>query len=85
MSIKLYPLLQGLCLVLTDSESSLREMEEREQMMEEESSDGEPLHRYQWLLRDLPNLPLFSSVCKMTSLALQQVSFTNNVDGVAGC
>ncbi|XP_055507319.1 integrator complex subunit 1 isoform X2 [Leucoraja erinacea] len=64
--------MKGLCLVLTDSESSLREMEEREQMMEEESSDGEPLHRYQWLLRDLPNLPLFSSVCKMTSLALQQ-------------
>eukprot|EP00061_Rhincodon_typus_P018275 g47381.t1 len=64
--------MKGLSLVLTDSESSLRDVEERDQMMEEDSSDGEPLPGYQWLLRDLPKLPLFSSVCTMTSLALQQ-------------
>ncbi|XP_067911980.1 integrator complex subunit 1 [Heterodontus francisci] len=64
--------MKGLSLVLTDSESSLRDVEERDQMMEEDSSDGEPLPGYQWLLRDLPKLPLFSSVCNMTSLALQQ-------------
>ncbi|XP_069784447.1 integrator complex subunit 1 [Narcine bancroftii] len=64
--------MKGLSLVLTDSESSLRDVEERDQMMEEDSSDGEPLPGYQWLLRDLPKLPLFCSVCKMTSLALQQ-------------
>ncbi|XP_067859035.1 integrator complex subunit 1 isoform X2 [Heptranchias perlo] len=64
--------MKGLSLVLTDSETSLRDVEERDQMMEEDSSDGEPLPGYQWLLRDLPKLPLFSSVCNMTSLALQQ-------------
>ncbi|XP_078095989.1 integrator complex subunit 1 [Mustelus asterias] len=64
--------MKGLSMVLTDSESSLRDAEEREQMLEEDSSDGEPLPGYQWLLRDLPKLPLFSSVCNMTSLALQQ-------------
>ncbi|XP_062914735.1 integrator complex subunit 1 isoform X2 [Mobula hypostoma] len=64
--------MKGLSLVLTDSESSLRDADERDQMIEEDSSDSEPLPGYQWLLRDLPKLPLFSSVCKMTSLALQQ-------------
>ncbi|XP_041062638.1 integrator complex subunit 1 [Carcharodon carcharias] len=64
--------MKGLSLVLTDSENSLRDVEERDQMLEEDSSDGEPLPGYQWLLRDLPKLPLFSSVCNMTSLALQQ-------------
>uniref|UniRef100_UPI00398F2E8F integrator complex subunit 1 n=1 Tax=Pristiophorus japonicus TaxID=55135 RepID=UPI00398F2E8F len=64
--------MKGLSLVLTDSENSQRDVEERDQMMEEDSSDGEPLPGYQWLLRDLPKLPLFTSVCNMTSLALQQ-------------
>ncbi|XP_042197003.1 integrator complex subunit 1 [Callorhinchus milii] len=66
--------MKGLSLVLTESEVSLREAQEREreQMMEEDSSDGEPLPGYQWLLRDLPKLPLFTSVSSMTSLALQQ-------------
>lgn len=42
--------------------------------MEEDSADAELLPGYQWLLQDLPKLPLFDSVRGMTSTALQQVS-----------
>ncbi|XP_064415075.1 integrator complex subunit 1 isoform X2 [Latimeria chalumnae] len=62
--------MKGLSLVLMDG--SQREGEEKEQLMEEDSSDSELLHGYQWLLRDLPKLPLFDSVKAMTALALQQ-------------
>lgn len=63
---------QGLSLVL--SEGGLKDGEEREQPMEEDSADAELLPGYQWLLQDLPKLPLFDSVRGMTSTALQQVS-----------
>lgn len=63
--------LQGLSLVL--SEGSLRDGEEKEPPMEEDSGDSETLQGYQWLLRDLPRLPLFDSVRTTTALALQQV------------
>ncbi|RXN02130.1 Integrator complex subunit 1 [Acipenser ruthenus] len=62
--------MKGLSLVLT--EGGLRDGEEREQPMEEESGDAELLPGYQWLLQDLPKLPLFDSVRGMTSVALQQ-------------
>lgn len=42
--------------------------------MEEDSGDSELLQGYQWLLRDLPRLPLFDSVRATTAVALQQVS-----------
>lgn len=61
---------QGLSLVL--SEGSLRDGEEKEPPAEEDSGDAETLHSYQWLLRDLPRLPLFDSVRATTALALQQ-------------
>lgn len=64
-------LLQGLALVL--SEGGLKDGEERDQLMEEDSRDAELLSGYQWLLQDLPKLPLFESVRGMTSTALQQV------------
>uniref|UniRef100_A0A672MLC9 Integrator complex subunit 1 n=1 Tax=Sinocyclocheilus grahami TaxID=75366 RepID=A0A672MLC9_SINGR len=48
--------------------------EERDQLMEEDSRDAELLPGYQWLLQDLPKLPLFDSVRSLTSSALQQVS-----------
>lgn len=63
---------QGLSLVL--SEGGLKDGEERDQPMEEDYLDGELLPGYQWLLQDLPKLPLFDSVRGMTSTALQQVS-----------
>lgn len=63
---------QGLSLVLT--EGGLKDGEERDQPMEEDSADAELLPGYQWLLQDLPKLPLFDSVRGMTSTALQQVS-----------
>lgn len=62
--------LQGLSLVL--SEGSLRDGD-KEPPMEEDSGDAETLQGYQWLLRDLPRLPLFDSVRATTALALQQV------------
>lgn len=62
---------QGLSLVL--SEGSLRDGEEKEPAAEEDSGDAETLQSYQWLLRDLPRLPLFDSVRATTALALQQV------------
>lgn len=63
--------LQGLSLVL--SEGSLRDGEEKEPPLEEDSGDADALQGYQWLLRDLPRLPLFESVRNTTALALQQV------------
>lgn len=56
------------------SEGGLKDGEERDQPMEEDSADAELLSGYQWLLQDLPKLPLFDSVRGMTSTALQQVS-----------
>nr|EAL23941.1 DKFZP586J0619 protein [Homo sapiens] len=61
---------QGLSLVL--SEGSLRDGEEKEPPMEEDVGDTDVLQGYQWLLRDLPRLPLFDSVRSTTALALQQ-------------
>uniref|UniRef100_A0A3Q3XEF0 Uncharacterized protein n=1 Tax=Mola mola TaxID=94237 RepID=A0A3Q3XEF0_MOLML len=64
--------MKGLSLVL--SEGGLKDGEERDQPMEEDSVDAELLSGYQWLLQDLPKLPLFDSVRGMTSTALQQVN-----------
>lgn len=64
-------LVQGLSLVL--SEGGMRDGEEKDHPMEEDSGDSELLQGYQWLLRDLPRLPLFDSVRATTALALQQV------------
>ncbi|EPY89360.1 hypothetical protein CB1_000114028, partial [Camelus ferus] len=61
---------QGLSLVL--SEGSLRDGEEKEPPLEEDAGDTDALQGYQWLLRDLPRLPLFDSVRTTTALALQQ-------------
>ncbi|TKC49787.1 hypothetical protein EI555_002508 [Monodon monoceros] len=61
---------KGLSLVL--SEGSLRDGEEKEPPTEEDSGDTDALQGYQWLLRDLPRLPLFDSVRTTTALALQQ-------------
>lgn len=63
--------MQGLSLVL--GEGALKDGEEQDQRMEEDSVDAELLSGYQWLLQDLPKLPLFESVRGMTSTALQQV------------
>ncbi|KAA8585305.1 hypothetical protein FQN60_003999 [Etheostoma spectabile] len=62
--------MKGLSLVLT--EGGLKDGDERDQPMEEDSADAELLPGYQWLLQDLPKLPLFDSVRGMTSTALQQ-------------
>uniref|UniRef100_A0A8D0G6X8 Integrator complex subunit 1 n=1 Tax=Sphenodon punctatus TaxID=8508 RepID=A0A8D0G6X8_SPHPU len=62
--------MKGLSLVL--SEGGLRDREERDHPMEEDSGDSELLQGYQWLLRDLPRLPLFDSVRATTAVALQQ-------------
>ncbi|NXN93380.1 INT1 protein, partial [Rhinopomastus cyanomelas] len=62
--------MKGLSLVL--SEGGLRDGEEKDHPMEEDSGDSELLQGYQWLLRDLPRLPLFDSVRSTTALALQQ-------------
>lgn len=62
--------MKGLSLVLT--EGGLRDGEERDQLMEEDSRDAELLPGYQWLLQDLPKLPLFDSVRGLTASALQQ-------------
>lgn len=61
---------QGLSLVL--SEGGLRDGEERGAPAEEDSGDAEALQGYQWLLRDLPRLPLFPGVSAPAALALQQ-------------
>lgn len=47
--------------------------EEKDQHMDEDSADSELIPGYQWLLRDLPKLPLFDSVKGTTASALQQV------------
>uniref|UniRef100_A0A8C2YLX2 Integrator complex subunit 1 n=1 Tax=Chinchilla lanigera TaxID=34839 RepID=A0A8C2YLX2_CHILA len=62
--------MKGLSLVL--SEGGLRDREEKELPMEEDSGEASALQDYQWLLRDLPRLPLFDSVRAATALALQQ-------------
>lgn len=62
------------------SEGGLKDGEERDQPMEEDSADGELLSGYQWLLQDLPKLPLFDSVRGMTSTALQQVSVSKGIN-----
>ncbi|KAI5764073.1 INTS1 [Gulo gulo luscus] len=62
--------MKGLSLVL--SEGSVRDGEEKEPPMEDDPGDPEALRGYQWLLRDLPRLPLFDSVRPTTALALQQ-------------
>lgn len=71
--------LQGLSLVL--SEGSVRDGEEKEPPMEEDPGDPEALRGYQWLLRDLPRLPLFDSVRPTTALALQQVGAADGLGG----
>lgn len=60
------------------TEGGLKDREERDQPMEEDSTDAELLPDYQWLLQDLPKLPLFDTVRGMTSTALQQVSAITN-------
>ncbi|TSS23714.1 Integrator complex subunit 1 [Bagarius yarrelli] len=62
--------MKGLSLVLT--EGGIKDGEERDQLMEDDSRDAELLPAYQWLLQDLPKLPLFDSVRGMTANALQQ-------------
>ncbi|KAK7806505.1 hypothetical protein U0070_017497 [Myodes glareolus] len=62
--------MKGLSLVL--SEGGLRDKEEKEPPMEEDVGETDALQGYQWLLRDLPRLPLFDSVRTSTALALQQ-------------
>lgn len=62
--------IKGLSLVLT--EGGLKDGEDRDHLMEEDSRDAELLPGYQWLLQDLPKLPLFDSVRGLTASALQQ-------------
>ncbi|XP_058148461.1 integrator complex subunit 1 isoform X1 [Dasypus novemcinctus] len=62
--------MKGLSLVL--SEGGPRDGEEQGPPREEDSGDAETLQGHQWLLRDLPRLPLFDSVRATTALALQQ-------------
>ncbi|MEE6498170.1 hypothetical protein FKM82_002992 [Ascaphus truei] len=62
--------MKGLSMVLT--EGGQRDGEEKEHPMDEDSGDSEPMLGYQWLLRDLPRLPLFDSVRGTTAVALQQ-------------
>lgn len=61
------------------SEGGIKDGEERDQLMEDDSRDAELLPAYQWLLLDLPKLPLFDSVRGMTANALQQVSLAYNI------
>ncbi|XP_014390760.1 PREDICTED: integrator complex subunit 1, partial [Myotis brandtii] len=64
--------MKGLSLVLSEGSLRDRDGEEKEPPAEEDSGDAETLQGYQWLLRDLPRLPLFHSVSASTALALQQ-------------
>ncbi|XP_045432794.1 integrator complex subunit 1 isoform X2 [Pipistrellus kuhlii] len=64
--------MKGLSLVLSEGSLRERDGEEKEPPAEEDSGDAETLQGYQWLLRDLPRLPLFHSVSASTALALQQ-------------
>lgn len=52
---------------------ALQDGEEKDQPMDEDSADSELIPGYQWLLKDLPKLPLFDSVKGTTAAALQQV------------
>ncbi|KAM7091720.1 LOW QUALITY PROTEIN: integrator complex subunit 1 [Ciconia maguari] len=61
--------MKGLSLVL--SEGGLRDGEEKDHPMEEDSGDSELLQGYQWPAKDLPRLPLFDSVRATTALAWQ--------------
>ncbi|XP_053550643.1 integrator complex subunit 1 [Bombina bombina] len=62
--------MKGLSMVLT--EGGLQDGEDKDHNMDEDSGDSELMQGYQWLLRDLPRLPLFDSVKGTTSVALQQ-------------
>uniref|UniRef100_A0A8C5R0A5 Integrator complex subunit 1 n=1 Tax=Leptobrachium leishanense TaxID=445787 RepID=A0A8C5R0A5_9ANUR len=62
--------MKGLSMVLT--EGALRDGDEQDHPMDEDSGDSELMQSYQWLLRDLPKLPLFGSVKGNTAVALQQ-------------
>ncbi|XP_036913853.1 integrator complex subunit 1 isoform X2 [Sturnira hondurensis] len=62
--------MKGLSLVL--SEGRPRDGEEKEAPVGEDSGGAEALRGYQWLLHDLPRLPLFPSVSAPAALALQQ-------------
>ncbi|KAM4632627.1 integrator complex subunit 1 [Discoglossus pictus] len=62
--------MKGLSMVLT--EGGLQDAEEKDHHMDEDSGDSELMLGYQWLLRDLPKLPLFDSVKGTTAVALQQ-------------
>ncbi|XP_072273856.1 integrator complex subunit 1 [Pyxicephalus adspersus] len=62
--------MKGLSMVLTAG--ALQDGEEKDQPMDEDSTDSELIPGYQWLLRDLPKLPLFDSVKGTTATALQQ-------------
>ncbi|KAM8962294.1 integrator complex subunit 1 isoform 2-T2 [Pelodytes ibericus] len=62
--------MKGLSMVL--AEGGLRDGEDKDQSMDEDSGDSELMQGYQWLLRDLPKLPLFDSVKGNTAVALQQ-------------
>uniref|UniRef100_A0A8C1WSC8 Integrator complex subunit 1 n=1 Tax=Cyprinus carpio TaxID=7962 RepID=A0A8C1WSC8_CYPCA len=73
--------MKGLSLVLT--EGVLKDGEESDQLMEEDSRDAKLLPRYQWLLQDLPKLPLFDSVRSLTSSALQQVIYIYSLPEVS--
>lgn len=64
--------MKGLSLVLSEGSLRDRDGEEKEPPAEEDAGDAETLQGYQWLLRDLPRLPLFHSVRASTALALQQ-------------
>ncbi|XP_053327489.1 integrator complex subunit 1 [Spea bombifrons] len=58
--------MKGLSMVLT--EGAVRDAEEDQSMDE----DSKMMLEYQWLLKDLPKLPLFESVKGTTAVALQQ-------------
>ncbi|XP_073504214.1 integrator complex subunit 1 isoform X1 [Phyllobates terribilis] len=62
--------MKGLSMVLTSS--GLQDGEEKDQSMDDDSPDSEMIPGYQWLLKDLPKLPLFDSVKGTTAVALQQ-------------
>ncbi|XP_073492849.1 integrator complex subunit 1 isoform X2 [Aquarana catesbeiana] len=62
--------MKGLSMVLTVG--ALQDGEEKDQPMDEDSADSELIPGYQWLLKDLPKLPLFDSVKGTTAAALQQ-------------
>ncbi|KAG9476971.1 hypothetical protein GDO78_002385 [Eleutherodactylus coqui] len=62
--------MKGLSMVLMSR--GLQDLDEKDLSMDDDSSDSELIPGYQWLLRDLPKLPLFDSVKGTTAVALQQ-------------